>query len=445
MPVLRGFVERLEVGRAGRAVAAVLHDDGTRADYRLSDLAVNSVRAGEAAAQLALLRDALSRAEPIEIDYAQEAPQGPRDLERVTRITRDALLSSESTEAVPVHVVGVALFAHNQAGATAELSDTAAVTVLDAEGHVRQYLLELQIPERCVGQALLDQLCTAQHRGTPVVLHVAARELRIVGLEVGGAEATADVGSSTEVLDGFVEHIVCAPGLTAIGNSALVGFTTAPAFSGVGHTAALQSFTPRLRRFLVVTGSQEYGLFVAALRDKLRMRVLAGSVVQPADAAPRAQTAADAVEESLPTADHADGPVRMVCAAQLLAPLASMSRPVWLQVCRQSLDDGPEPAQCHDGLPADDAEVSTTAPTTAPRTAQWTGLACFNPGVYRFQFELPVTFEVNVDGRPLRLHPGDRGGLHFAHARLDGEHEVRVQLHQWTSQHRFRLDVYRIR
>jgi hypothetical protein len=38
MPTVRGFVERLEIGRAGLTTVALLHDAGSRANYVIPDL-----------------------------------------------------------------------------------------------------------------------------------------------------------------------------------------------------------------------------------------------------------------------------------------------------------------------------------------------------------------------------------------------------------------------
>jgi len=128
----------------------------------------------------------------------------------------------------------------------------------------------------------------------------------------------------------------------------------------------------------------------------------------------------------------------------LLVALASASRPVWIQISRKSLDMGPD-IKCTPGLPSNDLTPVGLRDLHIPYTAEWTGCGCFNHGVYRFQFDLPVEFTVTVDGEELCVHSAPEGRIKFAHACLDGEHCVTVILQGWTCKLVFLMDVYRIR
>ena len=270
------------------------------------------------------------------------------------------------------------------------------------------------------------------------------------------------------MVDGFVESIAHSSAGGPYAAMAIVGLTTAPPFAGDGNVVSLIPFDPQLERFLVVVGSPEYGLFVTALEFKLRMRVQGlaigrgdgnangGGDSQPGAAAPDPATGAPAnaprvrAFAAMETMGGVKGDATSVSApllvrgAQVLHALCSASRPVWIQVSRRSLDVGPE-AACTDGLPTSDLSVSTIRDLHLPYAAAWCGWGCFNHGVYRFQFAIDSPFEVKVDGECLCVHASDDGKTRFAHACLDGEHEVCVVLSAWTCAQTFDMDVYRIR
>lgn len=457
MPTIRGFVERLEVGRAGLALASVLQDDGSRADYQLADLDADPERFNERLSKLGLLRDAMSSAEPVEIDYTG-GDGGSRSIDRICRITRDALAANGPTDSVSIYVVGISLLADNRTGASAEASDTATVVTMTDSGATSSYVLDLQLPERAVAAALLQMLRDAQADGEPVTLLVDSKRQRIVGVQAGGAGTALQAGDGGTV-DGFVESITVAPGMTPMSNLAIVAFTTAPPFGPSGNVVSLVPFTPALEQLLVVQGSGEYDLFVAGLRDKLRMRVMLGATVgggqstrpngntpaKPKDAAPTPSAPDRASAAAAAGGGSAADPMTLVRGTQLVAALASASRPVWIRISRQSLDVGPEGVPCVDGLPTNDLSPQTLRDMRLPYTAEWLGWGCFNHGVYRLQFELGVEFEVFIDGKVLCLHASDDGKVRFAHACLHDEHEVRVVLRCWTCTQTFQMDIYRIR
>jgi hypothetical protein len=473
MPIIRGFVERLEIGRAGLVTAALRHDDGSTADYLIQDLDADPERFNERLSKLGVLRDAMTRAEPVELEYEGGTTAGPRNIERVARITRDNLEATTNTQRVPVMVVGVALTAENRSGARQEASDVAAVATIDAAGAVVVYALDLQRPERAVVVLMLVMLRLAQADGTPVTLTVDSKQQRIVGVQAGDPTASSAPGNG-DTLDGFVESMMVAPTLAPMGNLALVEFTTAPPFSGAGNVVELIPFKPALERFLVVQGSLEYELFLAGLRDKLRVRVLTGPEVdvragggniahgelgtiavnatrfasgpRAAAAAPgSAPAAGNAPAAAAQTPADKNKPMTLVRAAQLLTALASASRPVWIQISRASLDQGPAGERCTTGLPSSDLSPLGLRDLHIPYTAQWMGHGCFNPGVYRLQFALGIEFDVCVDGKPLCVHASADGKVQFAHACLCGEHELCVVLKGWTCKMTFEMDVYRIR
>jgi hypothetical protein len=460
MPTVRGFVQRLEVGRAGLVTIVLLHADGSSADYIIPDLDADPERFNEYLSKLGIMRDAMDRAEPVEVEYDQKEGS-TRSLARVARITRDQLAADE-TQRVAVSVVGVVIGTAVGTGGHMESADLATIVCMAADGSVQRYVLDMQIPERAVAQAQLGALLHAQEDGAVVTLEVTTRGLRIVAVGVGNTDEQGDGGGTFETSDGFVESIRHSPFATGLSGTALVMLTTAPPFNGAGNMVPLLPFTPQPLALLVAAGSAEYKLFVLALAEKLRVRVMLGGT-KHGDKAVLNQVATSRTLTKMDTSDANaaadektsafnignlvnEKPMKplLVRGAKVLHALCSASRPVWIEVRRRSLDLGPE-ATCTEGVPTSDLSVRTIRDLHLPYGAEWVGLGCFNHGVYRFQFGFASPFEIFVDGEALCVHTSPDGKTRFAHACLDGDHEVRVALSAWTCAQVFDMDVYRIR
>ena len=317
---------------------------------------------------------------------------------------------------------------------------------------------------------MLEMLRSAQAAaGTSVALTVDAKSRRIVGVETGDSGCHDDTEQQARRWSRFVESMALGPTIAPMGNLAIVEFTTAPPFSGAGNVLGLVPFKPALRSFLVVQGSLEYELFLAGLRDKLRMRVPdrrpGGGATRPgrrhsehgggdmnrleSGARPTGTTAAAAATAATtgerPRPRGTSPP--MTLGARGAAPHGLGERepagvdPDLAPVARRRTGGD----RCTEGLPSSDLSPQGLRDLHIPYTAEWTGHGCFNPGVYRLQFGLDVEFEVQIDCKPLCLHASADGTVRFAHACLHGDHEVRVVLKGWTCKKTFEMDVYRIR
>lgn len=448
----RGFVQRLEVGRAGMVVVTLLHDDGSRGDYQMADLDADPERFNERLSKLGLLRDAETSGEPVELEYSREGEDAPRRIERVTRITRHSHWLAQRSEAVDALVADVQVSHENRPAAGEEKADTVDVTVLTSGFDVRMLRLDLQIPERRVAVQQLALIRAARSSGEPLRFYVESGTSRIVGV---GTEASLQsfAADRQETCDGFVESLGLPPG-SGLEEMAFARFTTAPAFAGPGNVVPLIPFTQKTLYLLVLKDSRLYGLFAAGLRDNLRMRLWIATLPSQDDATPgrppEAGNPAAGTATSTPRAGLWRGlaqedAVGVVLRAELLAPLAAAANPVWIKISRQSLDHGPDGCECTEGLPSSDLKPRGLRDLRLPYAATWSGWGCFNHGVYRFQLALPMPFEISVDGKPLCVHEAEEGGIQFAHACLHGEHEVVVKIEKWTCDSQFVLDVYRIR
>jgi hypothetical protein len=472
MPVelstVRGFLLRLEVGRAGLVVARLIEESGASSDYRIEDLDADPERFNERLSKLAILRDAMDRAEPLEIEYLAGNKEGVRNIERVARISRDSLGTFGRLQAADGLVVDLQLLAENRAQAETERADRAEIGLFTTHFAVESLILDMQIPERQTSRAQFDWILAAHRNGEPIrlVFDAETRRIVVVGSARGGI-GDSD-GNDVQNIDGFVESLgVSAPGIK-LASVALVRFTTAPAFSGTGNYVPLTAFGPLTLNLLVAKGSDAYRLFEAGLRDNLRMQVRAlplarndkpvadesvASTPVKVKAGAKAKAAAvtsikveSAMEVNLAHQGKVDlSDYFLASGPTLLAPLAAAARPVWIRIVRETLDHGPEGIGCTEGLPCNDLSPITLRDLKIPYPAQWTGWGCFNHGVYRFQFKLDTPFRVTVDGESLCLHAGADENTQFAHACLCGEHEVTVSVEGWTCDKAFIMDVYRLR
>jgi hypothetical protein len=312
----------------------------------------------------------------------------------------------------------------------------------------------------------LEMLRQAQTEGLMVRLvcgqgPTTADRIGVVAIDTGDSGFD---DSKSVCIDGFVESLgLLGPkGKVAMPGVACVGFISAPPFHGAGNVVESVHFKPQNYQFYVLQHSVAFELFEAGLRDNIRVRAMAlldqpvAPDKAPADGLNKGsflRMMSDQNLKPLPkdgevvvVVDQPQDPAGLVFGVELLAPLSSASRPVWICIWRESLDEGPEKPYCSQGaLPSNDLTPQTLRDLHIPYTAVWRGLACFNSGVYQFELDLPHPFKIAVDGRDLCLHAAKEGRLRFAHACLHGCHEVTVTIEGWTCKDDFVMDVYRLR
>lgn len=465
MPVTRGFVEGLEIGRAGLATAFLIQGDGTRASYTIADLDADPERFNERLSKLGLLRDAMDRAEPVEIEFEAGDNDQSGQILRLRRLTRDALAPIEETSSVSGTVIGVAITLRH-AASNPEPSDQAALALLVGSS-VQRFVIDLQMPERGTAQAMVDMARQAQASGSILRVDFSTKARKVIGVSQGDSRGGG--GGEGVFFGAYVETIAQLP----VTDMMLVSVTTGPPFESSGNMVELVPFEPQQRQLAVLRGSPEYALFEAALRDTLRIEVLAeergsrddgddgergdetedirddnGEIIIDRDPGPAIFLAHSGVNlDAQPTATRAMIPVSdvsLVRGARLCAPLCSASRPVWIRIDRKALDAGPD-AACVEGLPTNDLTPRTLHEIDLPYRAEWIGQGCFNHGVYRFEIKTDADFVVLVDDEELCLHRDAEDQAWFGHACLHGEHEVRVAFANWSCKRQFDIDVYRIR
>jgi hypothetical protein len=372
----------------------------------------------------------MNRAEPVEIEH--DKGEAGEEITRAARISRDALDPPTSLDEVSGLVLQVMVTSQNALSGDGEAHDVASVSVLGLDGSVHRLRLDLQAPERLVATAQLDVVRAAQTQGEMCSFVVSGGEEGAVGPDIvsvrvgAGADGDGD-GSRGQVVSAFVESLGLVP--TPGGGAGLAAFavtraTTTPEFTGPGGTVDPAVFEPELLDLYVAPGSLTYALVEAGLRDNVRMRL---SFVPLA-----------------PGQDDQKVQAALLVAAELLAPLASASRPVWVSIDRTMLDRGPD-ADCVPGLPSSDLKVQTLRDLRIPYPARWCGHGCFNHGVYRFQLTAPAGSTLQVNERAVCLYDTGTPGVCAGYACIEGDQVVTVEIPAYTCDTEFDLDVYRIR
>jgi hypothetical protein len=466
----RGFVGRIEVGRGG-LVRATLVNEGGRTIYTVSDIDGDPERFNERLTKVGILRDAMNRVEPVEIET--EGDKGGNEIERVARITRDQLLDDGTMSLISGLVLKVLVESRNAIQGSGEAHDNAQVSLIGLDGTTHDARLDLQAPERLVAIEQLRMLSDALESGAIVRLLVNSKDdaeesgtPEIVSVWVGAGSNDDRGEDSASIVCGFVESLgtmLPAAVASAAGSLALARITSGPELSGAGGTVDPAPFTPATLGFLVARGSVVYALLEAAVWENVRVRVrfleLLGrdghdnadisrdKVVISRDKGAKKVAAEYTGTVETPDADG-EGMVEvkgLLLSAELQAPLASASRPVWVHIDREMLDRGPE-ADCVPGLPSTSLRTRTLRDLRIPYPAEWIGYGCFNHGVYRFQMVAPARSQIVVDGEPLCLFPGGKDGdVVVGYACLEGDHCVTVQIPEYVCDTDFDLDVYRVR
>ena len=442
MPTERGFVEALGVGRAGLVEATVLHADGTTATYTVADLDADPERFNERLSKFGILRDAMDRAEPVEIEYPRQT-DGGRAIDSVKRLTRDVLARPSDTSVATGLVIGLTVGFVVEVGARGEATDRAVLALLTNSGP-ENFVIALQAPERHAAVAMVALAREAQADGAAIAVTYDTKQRLVTEIERNDLAGLGG-GREDERFSAFVEAIAHAP----VSNLMLVSVTTAPEFAAPGNYVPLVDFTPAPRLLAVVHGSPEYALLEAALRDKLRVEILATRGRGDDDDAKDNDNGGDVVRRAMTGAGQTaaaslPATAYLVRGTLLQHALCSASRPVWIEVNRRALDVGPD-ACCADGLPTNDMRPQSIREIDLPYRAAWIGHGCFNHGVYRIQLRTDRKFAVFVDGEQICLHASEDGSIVFGHACLDGDHEIRVDFENWKCRANFDMDVYRIR
>jgi hypothetical protein len=459
MATLRGFVETIEVRGDGWCSIAL---DAVNAGNTLQtffipnldgDLTQNNKRLG----QLSLLRDALARVLPVEIDYTSSADQGNL-IDDVIIHPRPSLDARPGTVTVDGVVIGLSvneLWPQSDSSPYLDAPDVANVIVLTDAGDVQGLLLDLQRPDPLTAQAEFRMLRMAYRSRRPVQLLVSAADPGQAGQPsaAAGAKETntaAAKPSDTQTGGGYIQatrfvalpesdlsyvyaflerlgqryesyNSTAAPAISHV----KVVYTTAPGQTPEGDVSDNGSFTPQRLTAWVPDDSPLLVRLDTALRNNLQVK-LGLPVVQ-------------AQGDNAQTNPVEPGQIHEV---ELVSHMGSAARPIWIvEECKFTACDSGD-ASCTN-VPTVQGPGAASF-TSVAHSMSWHGKGYFQEGIWRFILGTGICGEIKIDGKTICCSKPDQPNL-LEHAYLKGLHCVEIELCGVTCASAFTIQIYRIR
>jgi hypothetical protein len=461
MATYRGFVSALEVrgdGWAEFVLQAVHAGNGTQTFY-ITNLDGDILTANRRLAHLSMLRDAVARVLPVEVEYDPSNEQG-NVVEDLIIYPRPSFEGREPGRRIEGVVIGLIMFERGPESGTSPYIDEAdlgGVTLLVDDGSVEQVLLDLQRPDVMTAHAMLALLRKAHRTRRPVALLVDSgfqddRKPGSAMKQARSADSDRDFGSYIQACEwitvpeeslqyeyAFIERLgqryesydaTEAPALSHV----KVIYTTAPAQTPEGDVSDNGSFVPQTLEARVHGDSPLLSRLEAALRDRLQVKI--GTL---------------------------DSKIHEV---EMVGHLGSAARPIWIKVNRVVIP------------PKDDTGMCENVPTIqtptegdfneVPHAISWQGDGYFNEGIWRFTISSGGDCRLLIDGeKPCCCTPaigipsleGDYSEAYLSakldiqrsgrgvqcHAYLNGMHNVELILSGHTCSKPFQLKAYRIR
>ncbi len=463
MATFRGFVRSIQVRDDGwvECVLEAVHAGNTRHTFFIEDIDGAIEYAHRRLAKISLLRDALVRVLPVELEYRQDPEQGDL-IDDLTIYVRPSIEEGIDTRRIEGVVIGIAVVERGPKPASPgylDQADLAGVALLLTDGSIEQVMLDLQRPDTGSGAAMLSIVREAHRTRRPLGIYLAYRSQSNAS---SGGDSTgrdwsythskgmtnAPQKSEPEYIRGvewitvneknldyvyaYIERLGqryesyeadAAPALSHV----RVLYTTAPGQTPAGDISDNGSFTPATLDAWVHSDSPLLARLEAALRDKLQVKL---------------------------GLDEAN-----IHEVEIIGHLGSAARPIWIEVKRSALP-------IEGGLPCDNTPTiqypTQAALNEIPVSVAWTGEAYFNEGIWRFVVRSGSPYRLSIDGKPCcepaALPAASRGAYldvsyieettpnsAGCHAYLCGMHTVEIVLTGRNCQQPFKLQVYRIR
>ncbi len=456
MPTIKGFVSSLQVRSDGWVEVEVLlpHSGNSRRTCFVQDLDGAPGQANRRLSQTGLLRDALARSLPLELEIRSDNEVGDV-IEDVSVLPRASLAAHLPTQRVVGVVIGLAVAEVGPTSAAspyADPPDLGSVTLLADDGSLLQAQLDLQRPYPLYAQQALALLTQAQRTRRPVALTLGQRgegagkdeprrAAAVAGARKGAPVVLAVEYEAVPVAElsetyAFIERLTQrheswqpdeAPALSQV----RVQYTSAPAQTPEGDVSDNGSFTPAAGVAWVHVDSPMLASLNQALRERLMVRL--------------------GLQQ-----DHVHEVV-------LVAPMGSAARPVWVEMRKRLLPKGAGPL-CNNVPTVQGPGAGAFA--DLPLSLSWVGHGYFAPGLWRFVVITAGEAKLSIDCKapcldepgpgcadaPAPAEPsrcgtpaGDERQRVQHHAYLGGMHRVEVVLTGHACHAPFELRAYRIR
>jgi hypothetical protein len=458
MATFRGLVHTLEVRDDGwvEVILQAVHMANITQIFYIKNLDGDISVAHKKLAQLSLLRDAITRILPVEINYSDDEKQG-RLIDEVMIHPRPSIEGREFTTRVQGVVIGVSIveIGPNSTTPYQDAPDLAGITLLKEDGSVGHYLLDLQREEALTMHAMLNLLQRAHQNRRPVILLLSMDDVKpaepgstrgLYGTYLavnnpnkrGGYILGCEwVTLEEEVLDyqyAFIERLGQRyESYTETNSEAAshvkVVYTTAPAQTPEGDISENGHFSPSTEIAWVHADSPLLKLLCTALKKRLQVKL-------------------GLVEEEF------------IHEVEVISRLGSAGRPVWICMKQIFCDSNAEKA-C-DNTPTISLP-SKSSMIDIPISFSWLGEGYFNEGVWRFQVTAEADYEVRIDGKKIccgietedcccqkerenRKSENEKNKENLLqHAYLHGMHKVQLKLKSYRHSQTFDLKIYRIR
>lgn len=387
MATYRGFVRSIETRNDGwvECVLRAVHAGNQDRAFLIQGLDGDLEKINRRLAQLGLLRDALARTLPVEIQFTSEGSQGDL-IEDVIIYPRPSFDGRQGARLVTGTVIGVSITERGPVAASSpyvDEADVAAATILTSSGSIEGVLVDLQRPDAMTGHAILELIREAHRTRRPLELMITSEfetdkpashrdenDFNTIPGYVQTCRWQTVPEDDLDYLYAFVERMEQrwesyeASEAAALSHIEVV-YTTSPGQTPEGDVSDNGTFMPVTDAAWVHADSP----LVERLRDALR-----GSLQ---------------VKLGL-----AEG--RLIHSVEVVSHLGSAARPIWIEIKQRAICPPGQDSLC-DNVPTIQPPRDTHLNRT-PYTVAWTGHGFFNEGIWRFVVAADGPVRLLIDG-----------------------------------------------